>query len=122
MCLCICGPRIFGITLPDAAHLFNIFDGLSLPVIMSNLNKFRSFTLGGGGGGDLPHFVTLNTSIFIFISFIVNHHESHLDAVCFELTKKGELTVSMHPHLTRRNVTVHQCNENMPLPITMLHI
>ena len=49
MCLCICGPRIFGITPLDAAHLSDTFDGLSLPVIMSNLNKFGSFTLGRGG-------------------------------------------------------------------------
>ena len=47
MCLCICGPRIFGITPPDAAHLSDTLDELSPPVIMSNLNKFGSFTLGG---------------------------------------------------------------------------
>ena len=51
MYLCICGPRIFGITPPDAAHISDTFDGLSPPVIMSNLNKFGSFTLEGGGGG-----------------------------------------------------------------------
>ena len=47
MCLCICGPRIFGISPPDAAHLSDTFDGLSPPMIMSNLNKFGPFTLGG---------------------------------------------------------------------------
>ena len=89
MYLCICGPRIFGFTSYDAAYLSNIFDGLSPPVIMSNLNKFGSFTLGGGGGGgggDLPHLAMPNTRIFIFISFIVYHCESQLDAVRFKLT------------------------------------
>ena len=79
VCLCICGPWIFEITPPDAVHLFDIFDGLSPPVIMSNLNKFKSFTMGWG---DLPHLVTPNTCIFIFILY---YHESQLDAVRFEL-------------------------------------
>ena len=70
MCLCICGPQIFGIAPSDAAHLSDTFDGLSLPVIMSNLNKFGSFTLGG----DLPHLATPNTRIFIFISFKTVRH------------------------------------------------
>ena len=51
MCLCICGPPIIGISPTDAAHLSDTFDGLSSTVIMSNVNKFGSFTLGGGGGG-----------------------------------------------------------------------
>ena len=71
MCLCICGPPIIEISPTDASHLSDTFDGLSPPVIMSNVNKFGSFTLGGGGGGggDLPHLATPNTRIFIFISF-----------------------------------------------------
>ena len=60
----------------------DIFDGVSLPMIMSNLNKFGSFTLGR----DQPHLAKPNTCIFIFISFIINYRESHLDAVRFELT------------------------------------
>ena len=85
MCLCIYGPRIFEITPPDATHIFDIFDWLSSSMIMSNLNKFGSFTLergGGGGGGDLPHLATPNTRILIFILY---HRESQLDVVRIEL-------------------------------------
>ena len=46
MCLCIYGPLIFRFTPQDATCLSNIFDGLSPPVIMSNINT-GSFTLGG---------------------------------------------------------------------------
>ena len=71
--------------MSDAVHLSEIFDRLSPPVIMSNLNKFGSFTLGGGGGGgggDLPYLATPNTRIFIFVLY---HRESQLDAIHFEL-------------------------------------
>ena len=79
VCLYICGPRIFEITPSDATHLSYIFDKLSLPVIMSNLNKFGYFTLGEGG--DLLHLATPNTRIFIFILYCC---ESQLDTVHFE--------------------------------------
>ena len=64
MCLCICGPWIFRFTPQDAAHISDIFNGLSLPVIMSNLNN-GSFTLGGRGGCT-PTFYVPNTHIFHF--------------------------------------------------------
>ena len=52
VCLCICGPRIFRFTPQDAARLSDIFNRISLPMIMSNLNtKFFTFGEGGGGGG-----------------------------------------------------------------------
>ena len=71
MCLCICWPWIFGFTPQDTAHLFDIFDWLSPPVIMFNLNNWVFHTGGGGGGGggdgrDLLQLAPPNTHIFIF--------------------------------------------------------
>ena len=62
LCLCICGPQISGFTPQDAARLSDIFNGLSPPMIMTNLN-IGSFTLGGG---DLPQLAMPNTHIFHF--------------------------------------------------------
>ena len=83
MCLCICGPQIFGITLSDAAHLFDICDGLLSSVIMSNLNKIWVFHPGGGGGGgggggSTPSFYAQHA--YIYFHFFQNR-VTHLDFV-----------------------------------------
>ena len=70
MCLCIYGSRIFEISPPNAAHLSDTFDGISPPVIMSNLNKFGSFTLGWGGGVSTPSCYSQHT--YIYFHFFQN--------------------------------------------------
>ena len=75
MCLCICGPQIFGITPLDAAHLSDIFDGLSPQVIMFNLNKIWVFHPGGvgggggGGGGGIHPILLRPTHVYLFSFF-----------------------------------------------------
>ena len=64
MCLCICEP-----TPQDAARLFDIFDQISPPVIMFNLNNWvfhPAWGGGGGGGGGICPNLLHPTHIFSF--------------------------------------------------------
>ena len=54
VCLCICWPWIFGFTPQDTTRLFDIFDRLSPPVIMFNLNNWVFHTGGWGWEGSTP--------------------------------------------------------------------
>ena len=147
MCLCICGPRIFGITLLDTSHLSDTFDGFSPPVIMSNLNKFWSFTLGGGGGGGggggvgiYPILLRTTHVNFFFISFKTvrlnlevvpcyrGHHRTpdivsinHVPTT-YHRTPNTISISTMHSHPCHAMFSC-TCNVIMPLPTyTMLHI
>ena len=68
----------------------------------------RSFTLGGGGGGDLPHLALANTCIYIYIYIFSCYATESLDfghCPIFELTTRSLRMVNNHYHAHTPDLT-----------------
>ena len=111
--LFICGPRIFGFSSKDAARLFNIFYGLSPTVLCLNHINLGLSPLGGVV--DLPHLLHPNARDLYLLLFYTTMSLDFGRGPIFELNTHSPRMMNnstMHPHPTRRDVTVHM-NANM---------
>ena len=103
----ICGPRIFGFTPQDVAHLSDIFDELSLPMIMYNLNKLGLSPRGVGG--ILPHLSPSNTRIFLFM---LCNRETHFGRfLVSKLTTHSPKMMNDHNHAPTPTMWCHRAYE-----------
>ena len=95
---------------PHVARISNIFGRLTPPMIMSNLNKIRSFTLGGGICPIMLH----PTYIFLFI--LCNHETHFRRCPVSKLTTHSPRMMNDHNHAPTPNTM--QC----PRAYEMQHV
>ena len=92
------GHGFFGFSPQDAAA----FLILSRTYIAENLCKprikFESFTLRGGGGGDLPHLAPPNTCIYIFFPCYAIVNLNFGRCPISEFTTHSQRMVNIHYH------------------------